>query len=130
MSKNPLGDSPEEFSAHCRQMDRDQGRGSTYLAATWARAGADAIQSLAYEDRLALLTQVIEAGLVPILGGLGGFSWNDLAAIGSARKVRSSSIHADGGEIAYKITLPAGAVPYINDHGQFRSNGQWVCEGD
>jgi hypothetical protein len=23
---NPLGNTPEEFSAHCRQMDRDQGR--------------------------------------------------------------------------------------------------------
>lgn len=28
-NRNPLGKTPEAFSAHCRQMDRDQGRIAT-----------------------------------------------------------------------------------------------------
>lgn len=74
--------------------------------------------------RRAILAAGIAAGEVPILGGIGGFDWPDLVALGLARKSYSTYC-GEVDSISFCYTGPG----FLNVEGTFTTAGKWFDEG-
>ena len=113
-------DAPEWTEADHRHFEYRMRLRSEHPDWNWS-----ALNGVPRDTRIAILKAGIDAGKVAILGGMGGFQWRDLLALGWAR--RSAKMTTDGSvdSIAFCYTGPR----YLNVEGTFTSQEKWFDEG-